>query len=365
MDKPKERRSGPLDEAKFGKYFLLILFAASFIAFLGLMRVFIVNIILAAVFASICYPAYLQVKKVLWNKKSLSAFLCTLLIFLVILIPLVFILKIVAAQSVEIYHAAGPMLAELIKKSDEGILGRLQGLSTLKMLALDNMDLQSLIKEGLKFLGTTTAQIINKTSLATVGMIIHLFIILVSIFFFFRDGERMLARLKDVIPLSEEHKHKIIRKFESMSRAVIKGTLLVALIQSACGALTLIAFGVDSWMFWSVIMLVLSVIPFVGTGAVLVPAGVIMIISGDVWQGLTVIFISLAIISSIDNILRPRFIGRDEGMHYLLVFFSILGGIRLFGAPGIIIGPLITALFMTVLDIYSIEFKKHIEFSKK
>jgi predicted PurR-regulated permease PerM len=365
MDKIKEKNSGLLDETTFGKYFLLGLFLVSCVAFFSLMKLFLVDIIIAAVFASIFYPAYKQVLSVLWNKKSLSAFLCMVLICLVFLVPAGFIMKIVAAQSVEIYHSAGPKVMELVWKADKGALGRIKESRTAKMLAFDKEDFQSAIKEGLTFLGMTTAQIINKTSRATVGLLFHLFIILVSIFFFFRDGERILLRLRDAVPLSEEHKNRLVAKFQSMSRAVIKGTLLVGLIQSACGALTLLAFGVDSWVFWSVVMTVFSVIPFVGTGMVLVPAGLIMIVSGEVWQGVTIILISLLLISSIDNILRPRFIGRDEGMHYLLVFFSIIGGIALFGASGFIIGPLITATFMTVLDMYRVEFREHIDYPKK
>lgn len=361
----KEKHYGLLDESTFGKYFLLGLFLATLAAFLSMMRIFLVDAILAAVFASIFHPAYVQVLKVLWNRRSLSAFVCTALICLVFLVPAGFIMKIVAAQSVEIYHTAGPKVREVLLKADYGVLGRINESGTARLIGFDKDDFQSAVKEALKFLGVTTAQIINKTSQATVGLVIHLFIIVVSVFFFFRDGDRILYRLKEAVPLSEEHKSTIIAKFQSMSRAVIKGTLLVGLIQSACGALTLLAFGVDSWVFWSVVMAVFSVIPFVGTGAVLIPAGLIMIVSGDVWQGVTVILISALVISSIDNLLRPRFIGKDEGMHYLLIFFSILGGIALFGAPGFIIGPLITALFITVLDIYRAEFKEHIEYTKK
>jgi predicted PurR-regulated permease PerM len=365
MDKQKEKMLDLLDESSFGRYFLLVLFALSLFAFLSVMRVFLVDIVISAVFATICYPAYLQVKKALWNNKNAAAFLCTALVFLVIVIPAAFILKIVAAQFVGIYSDAGPKIVELIKKADALLVGGLQDSATLSKLGLEDADFQSWINEGLKFLGITTAQIINKTSLATVSLVVNLFMMLVSIFFFLRDGDRMLKRLRDIIPLSEAHRDKLFGKFVSMSRAVIRGTLLVGLIQSVLGAVTLVAFGVESWMFWSVIMLVLSVIPFVGTGAVLIPTGIIMIIYGEVWKGAAMIFISLVVISSIDNLLRPRFIGRDEGMHYLLVFFSILGGIALLGAPGIILGPLITALFMAIVEIYSVEFKEHIEFSRK
>jgi predicted PurR-regulated permease PerM len=111
-------------------------------------------------------------------------------------------------------------------------------------------------------------------------------------------------------------------------------------------------------------MLVLAVIPFAGTGVVLIPTGLIKILSGEVWQGITIICISVFFISLIDNFLRPRLVGRDTGLHDLMVFFSTLGGISVFGPAGFIIGPLIAAIFLTILDMYRIEFQEHIAYPK-
>jgi predicted PurR-regulated permease PerM len=112
-------------------------------------------------------------------------------------------------------------------------------------------------------------------------------------------------------------------------------------------------------------MLVLSVIPFVGTGTVLLPAGIIKIATGDVWQGVLIILISVFVVSLIDNLLRPRIIGGKAGMHDLLAFFSTIGGILTFGAAGLVVGPLIAAVFLTMVEIYRIEFHSSISASER
>jgi predicted PurR-regulated permease PerM len=150
-----------------------------------------------------------------------------------------------------------------------------------------------------------------------------------------------------------------------MTNAVVKGILFIAFLQTALATLTLWLFGIKAWLLWGMVMLILSVIPFAGTGIVLIPSGIIKIMAGDVWQGIAIICISVGFISMIDNVLRPRIIGQRAGMHDLLVFFSIIGGIFTFGPAGFIIGPLFAAVFLTILEIYKIEFQSEIEVSKK
>lgn len=107
-------------------------------------------------------------------------------------------------------------------------------------------------------------------------------------------------------------------------------------------------------------MVLLSVIPMVGAWMVLVPAGIVQIVLGNSWQGIGIILVSTVIISNVDNLIRPRLVGRGAKMHDLMIFFSTLGGIGVFGIKGFIVGPAIAALFLTVLDIYGEEFQAHL-----
>jgi predicted PurR-regulated permease PerM len=167
--------------------------------------------------------------------------------------------------------------------------------------------------------------------------------------------------LKYLSPLPEEYENELIKRFFTVSRATLKGTLLIGLLKGALGALTFWIFGIRSPILWGTVMVILSVIPMVGAWLVMYPAAIILIIIGQVWQGIAIFLIAAIIIGNIDNVLGPKLVARDAGMHDLLIFFSTLGGISVFGMMGFIIGPIIAALFLTILDVYAIEFRLQLD----
>ncbi len=120
-------------------------------------------------------------------------------------------------------------------------------------------------------------------------------------------------------------------------------------------------FGVPSPLLWFMVMLILSFIPIVGAWLVMHPAAIIQILLGHYWQGVGIFLITILIISSVDNVIRPRLVGQFSGLHDLIIFFSALGGIRMFGPLGVLVGPVIAAFFVTLLEIYSEEFRSHLE----
>ncbi|MFH0948293.1 MAG: AI-2E family transporter [Elusimicrobiota bacterium] len=360
-----ERKTGILNEKKFSKYFLLVTFILFLIVFLYMIRVFILPIILAVVIATLVYPLFKIILKLTKNRRTLASLLSCLIILMVILLPLIFIFNLVIVQSVEFYRTSGHEIEGIIQKGSTGIIGEITNSFIGKHLSAYNItiDWKSIIEKILNFFNSAIIKYINMSSVATAGVIFDLFIIMFSLFYFLRDGERMLTKIKDIIPLSDEYKDRIISRFYSMTNITVKGILFIAFLQSVLATLTLWVFGVKAWLLWGIVILIFSAIPFVGTGAVLIPAGIIKIISGDIGQGIAIMIISVFFISLIDNVLRPRIIGQSAGMHDLLVFFSIIGGIVSFGPAGLIIGPLIAAIFLTILEIYKIEFRSQIEHS--
>src|SRR4030095_12869793 len=181
-----------------------------------------------------------------------------------------------------------------------------------------------------------------------------------TMFYFFRDGPLLLAKLKYLSPLADDYEEELIHRFLSVSRATIKGTLLVAIIKGTLGGLAFWFFGIQGAVLWGVVMVFLSVLPIVGPWLVMYPAALILLLGGQVWQGIALFLIATFVIGLIDNLLEPIVIGRDSGMHELMVFFSILGGIGLFGVMGFIVGPVIAALFLTLLEIYGKEFNSQL-----
>jgi predicted PurR-regulated permease PerM len=248
-----------------------------------------------------------------------------------------------------------------MNKGAEGKLGKLASSKYLSWINKYNIDWRSSLQEGVQGAAKAATAVVNKTSASVLGLIVSLLVSLFCMFYLFIDGEAFVHRLNHLIPLRQEYKDLLFARFLQTSRATVKATLLIGLIQGTLGALTLLIFGIKSWFLWGVIMIILSVIPMLGAGTVLIPAGIIQMILGNVWQGIALIFISVAVITNIDSVMRPRIVGRQAKMHDLVIFFSTIGGIVVFGLLGFIIGPVIAALFMTFIDIYSTEFRDYLE----
>ena len=152
----------------------------------------------------------------------------------------------------------------------------------------------------------------------------------------------------------------MIEKFVSVTRATIKGTLLIGVAQGALGGVVIWAVGIPSPVFWSLVMAILSIIPGVGVVVVLLPVAVYLFFKGSLLSGIAVLAAG-TVIGLTDNFLRPVLVGKDLKMHDLLILFSTLGGIAMFGLIGFIIGPIIASLFVTILNIYEEIYKKELD----
>ena len=155
-----------------------------------------------------------------------------------------------------------------------------------------------------------------------------------------------------IFELKDEIGNQLYQRFTSTARAIIKGTLIVGLIQGTMGGILFWALGINSAIVWGVIMILAAMIPGIGCAIIWAPAALIMLATGHVWEGIVLIAVGSLVISSIDNILRPLLVGKDTQMHPLLIFLSTLGGIAVFGVSGFVIGPIITALLSTLWEIY-------------
>ena len=224
----------------------------------------------------------------------------------------------------------------------------------------ETLDYQTYIRQAMQGLSKFLLDVISRTK-EGFAVILDVVIILFTMYYFYKDGPKLISWLKYLSPLDDQHEDSLIERFVSVSRATIKGTLVIGLTQGTLGGITLWLFGFSAPVLWGMVMVVLSVIPMVGAWAVLFPAAIIMMVTGSIWKGVAIILITSIIIGNVDNLLRPKLVGRDTGMHDLLIFFSTIGGLSLFGLMGFIVGPVIAVLFLTVLNIYSIEFKPQLD----
>jgi len=349
---------------RISRYLLLVVLIGIGVVFFSMVKMFLVPTILAAVFAGLFYPFYKWLLKLFRNKKSLSAFICCLILFLGLLIPIYIVANLVSQEAIWFYESAEDVVQEIVAPGDAGALGRIKNFVLVKKLNLDKIDWQAELGSLAKGFASILGTVINKASKGTFQLVTNLFLTFFAMFYFFRDGDRVIARLKYLSPLADKYEDELIRRFISVSKATIKGTLLIGLLKGILGAITFWIFGIHGAILWGVVMVILSVIPMVGFGLVMYPAAIIMILIGNIWQGIVMLLIGVVVIAQIDNILQPRMVAREAGMHDLLIFFSTLGGISLFGVMGFIIGPIIAALFITVLDIYGTEFKAQLDLAQ-
>lgn len=183
------------------------------------------------------------------------------------------------------------------------------------------------------------------------GFLAQLGVMLYLTFFLIRDGERLAERVIEATPLRPSVREAMFRQFALMIRATIKGSIVVAIAQGIIGGTVFWLIGIRGAMLWGVLMGAFSLLPAVGTGIVWVPVAIYLLATGALWQGAVLVFCGLFVIGMVDNVLRPILVGRDTRIPDYVVLISTLGGLELFGFNGIIIGPVIAALFIAIWNI--------------
>jgi len=332
------------------------------LAILPIAKIFFVPVIVAAAFATLFFPLYRRVLAVMGKKRGLSSFICCLLIFLCLITPTYIMVQLVVRQGVELYQSAEPVVKDIVTKgSNSEFLSQIQSLPFIHKLQQSNINIAVPLQEGIKTLMSVGTKAINKTSTGLFEFVFTIFVMFFTMFYFFRDGEILVKRIKYLVPIRADYEEMITSRFLLISRATVMVTVLIGVTQGTIGALALLIFGVKLWLLWGFIMIILSLIPLMGAWIVLIPAGIIQIILGHTGQGIGIILTSLLFVSTVDNFIRPRLVGRGAKLHDLVIFFSSLGGIAVFGPLGFIVGPVIAALFVAVLDIYGMEFERQLK----
>ncbi len=352
------------DERRFqslSRYTILVLFIIISALFVPVIRIFFVPIIVAAVFAGLIYPIYNWFYRRLWKNASLASLLCCILLILVVLIPSAFIIHSVIRQMRDLYTIALPWLKEFTQTwQDYPIVERFTNSRIGKWL-VSEVNWSEVLNTISRNAASLATAIINRTYTGVFGLAAELVIMIFTLFYFLVDGKNIMERIQYLVPLKMEYQQMIISSFLLISRAIIKGTLIIGLIVGFLSAITLLIFGISTWLFWGFVIVIFSIIPMLGPSLIMVPAALIKMLTGHLWQGIGILLITYIVLVNVDNVIRPRIVGSSARMHDLLVFFSTLGGLSVFGIMGFIVGPIIAALFLTILNIYNEEFKSQLD----
>jgi len=345
-----------MTETRFRQAFLLLLVTAISAAFVAMIRVFLLTIVLAAIFTALSYPVYQWLLRRLGGRAPLAAIATLVLLLTLVMAPLLAVLGAAATEALRVTETMGPRLQRLVDQPGE-IDRWLQALPGYDRI--EPYRAQILTKAG-ELVGSTSAFLfaaLSATTRATAVFIFHFFVLLYTMFFFLTGGPGLLRGILAYLPLTEADKQRMLEKFVSVTRATLKGTILIGAAQGTLGGLAFWALGVDGAIFWGTVMTVLSIIPGVGGALIWVPTAIVLIATGQIWRGIVLVLFCGLVVGSIDNLLRPRLVGQDTKMHELLIFFSTLGGLLLFGVMGFILGPLLAALFVTAWEMFGTAFR--------
>jgi len=313
-------------------------------------------ILLAAVFAVIFQRPYKFFVRITGGRSRISALL-TSVFGMIIFAGLFFgIAGLIATEAANLFQnsvKAGDAYLNYV----DPIVNNVNKNPLLKSFGLENLINSESVSKAVSQLGQGAFSILQKTYQGVAHFLFLAVVMFFTLYYFLVGGRNLIKKLMFLSPLRDSHEKLLIEKFISISRATIKGTLVVGIVQGSIGGITFAIVGVPSAIAWGIVMSFLSLIPMFGTSLIWFPAGIIMLLIGNIWQGIVILAVGLGIISIIDNFLRPELVGKDTQMHPLVVFFATLGGISLLGFLGFIIGPIIVALFLTLWNIYAVEFK--------
>lgn len=316
-----------------------------------IIRPFIAPVAWAVVLSIVFYPLYaLSLKCLRW--KPLASFITLVIIMFLIIGPFSYIVLLLIEE-----------LKSFSEHAEQGNLNTFQSIMEhphvravlQKMTAISKMTEDELNKAIIQWVSASGKDMMSKvtTGIGNIaGLAIDFVFMSFAVFFLLKDGAGFLERARDYMPFSEDQKDRLVKQIKDIVISTIYGGVAVALVQGAIGGIAYFFLQVPSPIIWGVATAVASFIPLLGAFAVWGPVAAYLFISGFTVKGIILIVVGIFGISMIDNALKPVIIGSRTKMPILVIFFSVLGGIKLFGLIGLITGPLVLALFVSVFEIF-------------
>jgi predicted PurR-regulated permease PerM len=349
----------PIRGRDFRAAFVLLLVVAISVLFLAVAWPFLKPLLIGAILAGLSRPLYRWLVKVCRGRKSLASALTLLILFVLIAGPASAFLGVAIRQAVHVSNQAIPWLREHFG-AGSGFNAHdwlVQHFPSLAEYIPAQDDILDQVGDVAKSAGGFLVAAGSRVTAGTAAFLLDLFVMMYATFFFLRDGPAILEKVFYYMPLSNEDEARMLERFVSVTRATVKGTLIIGLLQGTLAGLAFWPAGIDGAAFWGTIMVILAIIPGIGAALVWVPAAIYLFLTGHTMAGLLLSAWCAGVVGTIDNILRPILVGKDAKMPDLLILLGTLGGLFLFGPVGFIVGPIVCGLFLTAWDIYGAAFK--------
>ncbi len=335
-------------------FFAAFILFALYMAY-RLVEPYLIPIFLAVVLVVVAGPLYQLVLKLVGRHRALASMITCLLLFLIIAVPLFLVASAITTQALNLATTVGHLLgSDQLKSTFEHGLGRLGPyMERLQdTFGISHADVVQNIGQWVRKISNLIYGNLTFLLRGMTSLVVDFALMLFVTFYLLMDGQDFARKIMALSPLPEETNRDVVNDVLNTLRATLKGSVVLALIQGAAGGLGFWVFGVPNALFWGTVMVFASVVPLVGTALVWMPAGIYLIMMNQTGQALGVMVWCLMTGMAGDNWLRPKLIGGHANLHPLLTFFSVLGGLSLFGVVGLFLGPLILAVVLSLLEVY-------------
>ncbi len=334
-------------------YFFAAVLIAALVLNLAIFWPFAGAIVVALTLVSVFGPVYRAIKKGIGHRESLASLLTVILVLVIIVAPLIFFGTLVVREAGVVYMVfKGGGSESYLNNLNSGLNSALE-----KIYPAASFDIRLAFEKVLDFFVRNVAGIFSSVS----GAVFSLFLALMALYYLLKDGEKFKKVVMNLSPLADEHDDEIFNRLAQTVSSVIKGSLLVAVLQGLLTGLGFLVFGIPNPALWGALAVLAALIPMIGTALVLVPAVIYLFVSGSAGASLGLLLWGAIIVGSVDNLLRPKLFERGINIHPFFILISVLGGLEFFGAVGFLLGPLLLSLLFSLLDIYKKEFKRDVE----
>ncbi len=350
-----------MESKNFGNYFFIAALIAISIVTFFIFQPFFVAIIIAAILAVILQRPYNFFLRLTGNRKKLSALIISLLGIVVFGAFFLGVVSLAIKEFSSIYQSIAANSNNHGQAQFYQLIENINSNQTLRSFGIDNLINAETAGKSVSDFGQIIFSILQKTYQGVANFLLMSIVVFFTLYYFLANGKELVSKIMYLSPLKDSYEEKLIEKFVSISSATLKGSLIVSIIQGTIGGIAFAVAGVPSAVICGIAMMLFSLIPMIGTAIIWLPVGLIMLVLGHLWQGIFILAIGALVVSTIDNFLKPKLVGKNVQLNPLLVFFSMLGGIKMFGFLGFVIGPIIVSLFITLWDIYGIEFKRELK----
>ena len=327
------------------------LLAASLVALYlcwAMLQPFVEVVLWAVVLVIVFFPVHKRIEARL-KSPGWSAVLSCLIVILVILVPLTLITFAVVRELTHLAQALQANAESLLDPNSPYLGGALRWLG--QYVDVGQLGSQQFLAERLRSVSGAIAGRTLGFVGGAVGFVVEVFFVIFTMYYLFRDGDRLRAAAHDLVPLSDRKAREIFERTGEVIGASVYGVLVIAVIQGLLGGVAFWALGLPSPLLWGVVMIFLSMIPMAGAFIVWVPAAAYLALTGHWGKAVILAVWGALVIGSVDNFLRPKLVGERTRLHELLIFFSVLGGLQVFGVIGLVLGPVTVAVTIALLDV--------------